>query len=137
MHPEGAAALACYEEDFYAGMPVVCRNSFGKGRVYYIGTSSSQEFYDALLGDISKECGLVSALEGREEASVKEIGLEAARRENVDYAYTFLLNREGTEKELVMPLDGVDILSGEVCRKGDRLKFAPYDVRIIESKKIV
>lgn len=135
MHPEGAAALACYEEDFYAGMPVVCRNSFGKGRVYYIGTSSNQEFYDALLGDISKECGLVSALEGQEEASVKEIGLEAARRENEDYAYTFLLNREGTEKELVMPLDGVDILSGEVCRKGDRLKFAPYDVYIIESKK--
>ena len=135
MHPEGAAALACYEEDFYAGMPVVCRNSFGKGRVYYIGTSSNQEFYDALLGDISKECGLVSALEGQEEASVKEIGLEAARRENEDYAYTFLLNREGTEKELVMPLDGVDILSGEVCRKGDRLKFAPYDVHIIESKK--
>ena len=31
MHLEGAEALAEYQEDFYAGSPVVARNSFGQG----------------------------------------------------------------------------------------------------------
>lgn len=38
MHLEGAEALAEYQEDFYAGSPVVARNSFGQGQAYYIGT---------------------------------------------------------------------------------------------------
>lgn len=31
MHPEGAEVLATYESDFYAGMPAVTKNIYGKG----------------------------------------------------------------------------------------------------------
>lgn len=45
MHLEGARELASYEEDFYAGTPVITENSFGAGKAYYVGTRSSQKFY--------------------------------------------------------------------------------------------
>ncbi len=38
MHSEGAEVLATYESDFYAGMPAVTKNSYGKGHVYYVAT---------------------------------------------------------------------------------------------------
>ena len=38
MHPEGAEVLATYESDFYAGMPAVTKNIYGKGHVYYVAT---------------------------------------------------------------------------------------------------
>lgn len=135
MHPEGAEALAVYEEDFYAGMPVLCRNRYGKGCVYYMGTSSDPEFYESLLEKIRTDCGLISALEGRPAASVKDTGLEITRRENDRYIYTFLLNHEKEEKELEMPFDALDILNGRQYHKGEMLKFTAYDVHIMESGK--
>ena len=45
IHPEGAETLAEYQEDFYAGTPVLTENSFGKGKAYYVGTCSGDEFY--------------------------------------------------------------------------------------------
>ena len=38
LHLEGAEALATYQKDFYADMPAVTRNTFGKGATYYVGT---------------------------------------------------------------------------------------------------
>jgi beta-galactosidase len=38
VHPEGAAVLATYRSDFYAGMPALTVNTYGAGRVYYLAT---------------------------------------------------------------------------------------------------
>ena len=36
VHPEGAAVLATYKTDFYAGMPALTVNKYGSGQVYYL-----------------------------------------------------------------------------------------------------
>jgi len=55
MHLEGAQALAEYQEDFYAGTPVITCNSFGKGEAYYIGTSSEKDFYARLICELCEK----------------------------------------------------------------------------------
>jgi beta-galactosidase len=48
VHPEGATALATYATDFYAGMPTLTVNTFGRGRVYYLAARpSGDSFLDA------------------------------------------------------------------------------------------
>lgn len=137
IHTEGAQPLAFYEnksyaENFYAGMPVVTKNIFDKGQVYYVGTSSSQEFYNAFIGEICEELSIYSALEGRINASVSDTGLEIAVREKGKNRYTFFLNHDQKVKELRLPFAGVDVIDGKVYEKGEVLRFAAYDVHIIE-----
>lgn len=38
LHSEGADIIARYGDDFYAGMPAVTRNTFGKGKAWYVAT---------------------------------------------------------------------------------------------------
>ena len=60
LHTEGAEALAFYEKDFYAGMPVLTRNEFGKGCAYYVASHSNAAFYRTFIGEICKEAGIES-----------------------------------------------------------------------------
>jgi len=55
VHPEGAAVLATYKSDFYAGMPALTVNSYGAGRVYYLAARPAADafldgFTRALVG---------------------------------------------------------------------------------------
>ena len=55
--------LAVYEKDFYAGSPVVTRNSFGKGEAYYLAAESSLDFLRAFYQDLFREAALENALQ--------------------------------------------------------------------------
>ena len=54
LHLEGAQAISAYEEDFYAGMPVLTRNQFGQGEAYYVATRSDHAFYRKYIRNL---CG--------------------------------------------------------------------------------
>jgi beta-galactosidase len=57
VHPEGAAVLATYKSDFYAGMPALTVNTYGSGRVYYLAARPAA---DAFLDGFTR--GLVSQM---------------------------------------------------------------------------
>ena len=57
VHLEGAAVLATYKSDFYAGMPALTVNTCGSGRVYYLAARPAA---DALLDGFTR--GLVSQM---------------------------------------------------------------------------
>jgi beta-galactosidase len=44
IHLQGAAALATFGHDFYAGEPAVTVNHFGKGKAYYIAARTGDDF---------------------------------------------------------------------------------------------
>lgn len=52
MHTENAQPIAFYQKDFYRQTPVIAKNCYGKGEVFYIGTRSNSEFYYRFLRDI-------------------------------------------------------------------------------------
>ena len=47
---EGTEVLSVYEQDFYAGCPVVTCNTFGKGTAYYLAAESDLAFLRAFYG---------------------------------------------------------------------------------------
>lgn len=125
MHLRGAKEVASYESDFYAGMPVLTENQFGKGKGYYVGTRSNEEFYKKYLGDICESLGI------RPVAKTPE-GIEATARYNDNGEFLFLLNNTQEEKEIVMEEAGTDLLTDQVYAKGDTLTLEKYGVAIVK-----
>lgn len=58
LHLEGAESLASYTTNFYADSPVVTKNSFGAGMVYYVGTQLEPKLLDKVLADLVSEAGV-------------------------------------------------------------------------------
>ncbi len=126
MHLEGAKALATYEKDFYANTPVLTVNEYGKGKAYYVGTRSSEDFYQTFLKERLEEKGVRPVLE------VEGAGIEATERIKGDKRYLFVLNHNDTEGTFVMPKTKVDLLTGRTYTKGEVVTIPSKEVMILE-----
>ncbi|MCI9530898.1 MAG: beta-galactosidase [Lachnospiraceae bacterium] len=126
MHLEGAQALAGYEEDFYAGSPVVSRNSYGQGQAYYVGTRSGEDFYQKLMADICKEQQIQPAAKAPE-------GVEVTRRVRGQEEYLFFLNHGEGNACFEIPRDGLELLTGKACRKGEVMELEAKGVAVLKN----
>lgn len=126
MHLQGAKEVSHYEREFYAGTPVLTVNEFGKGKVYYVGAHSNDEFYAEYLKDICDELKIESTLEAPK-------GVEVTLRYNNEYKYMFILNHSEEEKEVVIKEKGINLLKDEQVNVGDKLILKKKDVAIIKS----
>lgn len=126
LHTEGAEVLSTYERDFYAGMPVLTRNRFGKGSAYYVATRSDTAFYHKLVGDLSAEAGIAPVLHTREH-------IEATERSNENGSFLFLLNHGTQSHDIILNRAGTDILTDKEYQAGDSLILAAKDVAIIRT----
>jgi beta-galactosidase len=126
IHEEGARALAVYNEDFYAGTPVVTENAFGKGTAYYVGTSSGPDFYRMLTEKICKEKGIAPDYKTYQ-------GVEVTRRYKEDREFTFLLNHGEGAVELTIEAAAVDLITGTAYEEGQKVELKAKDVMILET----
>lgn len=124
LHPEGAKVLAHYEKDFYAGTPVITENSFGKGKVYYVGTRSDKAFYREFLSDVCGACGIKSVLLSKE-------SVEVTRRSKNGTDYYFLLNHSNENQETIVPFAGQELIGKTKIKAEERIRLKAYDVKII------
>jgi len=101
----GAEPLGVYGHDFYAGLPCLAKNAFGKGQAYYLAAKLEQAGLDAIYADIASELNLEKALPG----ALPEGVIATARGSAV-----FLQNFSG--KAQTVALDGryTDLLTGDV-----------------------
>lgn len=127
MHLEGAKSLATYEKDFYANHPVITVNEYGKGKAYYIGTRSSEDFYRTFLKERLEEKGVRPVLE------VEGVGIEATERIKGEKRYLFVLNHNEIEETFVMPKTKVDLLTGKTYNEGEIVTIPAKEVMILES----
>ena len=127
LHTESAEALTTYDNDFYAGMPVLTRNNFGSGKAYYIATRSSQDFYRTFLTDILKEAGVEALAEGSDK-------VEITVRENKNGSFLFLLNPSDEPQEVTLKKAGIDLLGGMTYQAGEKVVLPAKAVAIIQSK---
>lgn len=125
IHPEGARVLGAYQKDFYAGMPAVTVNTFGKGKAYYVATRSDAGFYARFLQDVCAECGISPLLEHVE-------GVEAAMRENENGKFLFLLNHGDARAKVQIEHDCAELLTGVTVRGMTRIEIEPKDVKILK-----
>ena len=125
MHLEGARELASYQEDFYAGTPVITENDFGKGKAYYVGTRSSQEFYRNFMRDCMAEKEIQPVLEAPE-------GIEATERFKDGRGILFVLNHNDHEAAFALKEPRKDLLTGETYENGAILTLEAKGVMLLE-----
>lgn len=107
IHPEGGAeVLATYEDDFYAGIPCVTCNTFGKGKAYYIGTQPEQKFLEELMEKICKDCNIESVYSADE-------GVELTVRKSDKGRIVFVINHNSKEAEVDFGTDKLKSLIDE------------------------
>jgi beta-galactosidase len=125
LHTEGAEALCSYEQDFYAGMPALTRNSFGKGTAYYVATRSNADFYRTLIKEICSEAGIDPIMDTPDL-------IEVTRRSNDNGTFLFFLNHSDESYEVTLPYSGTDILTDVSYRLGEKLILAAKDAAILQ-----
>ncbi|WP_127543831.1 beta-galactosidase [Paenibacillus amylolyticus] len=89
LHSEGAEVIAEYGDDFYKGMPVVTRNTFGQGEAWYVASDPDERFLDGLLGQLAAAKKVESLLETPE-------GVEVSARTKDGKPYLFVMNHNAT-----------------------------------------
>ena len=123
MHLEGAECLAKYEENFYAGMPAIAKNQYGKGCTYYLGTNMSREGIAKVLDMAVQATGVSSVIGGQTE-------LEVTCRKAENRTFCFIFNFK--DKDIPVPscFDGcTDLLTGEAVSAGTIMK--QYDTLLV------
>lgn len=131
LHTEGADTLSVYEDDFYAGSPVITCNRFGSGRAFYIGTSSNTEFYmDFMTGQLGISCD--DLLGDMPAAKPDETDyMECCIRETRDNRFVFFLNHSEKAKPVTIPRDGYDIIENRAYSSGEEVLLDKYGVLIL------
>lgn len=107
IHLEGAATLATYVDDFYAGTPAVTVNLFGKGQAYYLASRNDQTFHADFYTALAQEMQLPRALE----ATLPE-GMTAARRTDGESEFIFLQNYAAQSQTITLTADYSDMIHG-------------------------
>lgn len=76
--PTTAEVIARYSDKkkFYNGLPVITVNNFGKGKVYYVGSSLTPETFVKFYYSILKKARLKPSYKGRYIEEVKRTGME-------------------------------------------------------------
>lgn len=123
MHLEGAKALAVYTSDFYAGTPVVTRNVYGQGSVYYIGTQLERATLSYVLNRAAQEADVHPVIED-------STALEVVCREQGDARYYFIMNFTGKPQPLPTCFAGCeDLLTDRVLCEDESVN--PFDTMLV------
>lgn len=106
IHLRGAEALACYRDDFYAGLPAVTVNRFGGGRAYYVGTQPDSAFLAELAARAAAEQGVHAPY-------AADAGVELTVRTGEKGTVIFAINHAAEEKTVDFGADVLtDLISG-------------------------
>ncbi len=87
-----AESMASYRKDFYAGSPVLTKNSFGMGQAWYLGARMEEAGRKELLKELCRQAGI--------ETRSLLPGIEIHERVDGDRVYAFYQNL--TDRELMV-----------------------------------
>ena len=127
-HPEGAEIRSVYQEDFYAGSPVLTENSFGKGKAWYVATRSNEAFYRRFAEELCARCNQEPLAEPRED-------LEVTQRCNENGSFLFFLNHGTETRTIIVKESGTELLTGNEKKAGEEITLPPKDVAIFYSRR--
>ncbi len=126
IHLEGASSLASYGDDFYAGMPCVTKNNYGKGHVYYIGSQLEEAGLAKILNEAVAEADVSAVIP-------ESTALEVTCRESDTTRFYYVINFSDEKQPLPASLSGkTDLITGKTAGKDDMLE--KWDVRILQEQ---
>jgi beta-galactosidase len=127
VHLEGAAALATYGTDFYAGMPALTEHRHGAGRVYYL---AARPVADGMLDAFTR--GLVSQLKLSRALDVDlPAGVTVQQRAGGGRTFYFLHNFRRQDQTVDLGVIRLkDVADGRVL--AGRTTLAPFASLVLE-----
>lgn len=123
-----AEVLAKYEEDFYKNTPAITKNNLEKGKAYFIGARTNQEFLSKFYDEIVKDLDINEV-----EDFISECGISIQIRENEDAKYYFVMNFTEEEKNIEIKGSYLNLISGKMMERLNLMK--PYDVYVLKKNK--
>ena len=124
LKPEGAEALAVYEQWHLEAFAAATRNRHGKGTAYYVGAVIKEEaFYDQIVADVLKTAGVQPVV-------VPPAGVEVSVRQGEGRRLLFVINHTEQRQRVSLPGGGRDLLRN--AEAGDVLQLDPYGVAVIK-----
>lgn len=135
LRPITATALCKYEEEFYKGTPAITRNGYGRGMVYYVGTTSEADFYRHLVKNICLNSCIKDST-GSEiaiQSANKPATLEITARDNENGKLLYVMNHSNVLETICFTENCKDILSGRLYRMGEKIDIKPRDVLIMKT----
>ena len=123
-----AEVLAKYEEDFYKNTPAITKNNLEKGKAYFIGARTNQEFLSKFYDKIVKDLDINEV-----EDFISEGGISIQIRENKDAKYYFVMNFTEEEKNIEIKGSYLNLISGKMMERLNLMK--PYDVYVLKKNK--
>lgn len=135
LRTEGATSLCNYEEDYYSGMPVITRNGYGSGMVYYVGTTSEPDFYRHLVKNICLNSVIKDSTDSEilAQSANRPSTLEIISRENRRGKLLYVMNHSNEHEIICFTEDCKDILSGRLYRMGEQIHVNPRDVLVMKT----
>ncbi len=120
IHAQGAQILGEYKMDFYAGMPALTENSFGKGKAYYVAFRNDKDFAhdfcERLIAEIKikPDCEINTPdgvfIRKRGEIVFITNFSDGERKVTLDREYHDLINGETVSGEITLPVCGYRII---------------------------
>ncbi len=127
--PETAKPLAYGDHPFFGQWPVITENSYGKGKLYYIGAYPSQELLDKIVRMAAVEKGIIADDEVRFPVIMRS-GVNGQGR-TLDYVF----NYSGAPVNVAYDRGrAVNLLTGAELAVGDSITIGPWDVAILRRK---
>jgi beta-galactosidase len=131
---EGADTVARYAAEFYKGTAAVTVNRVGKGRVYYVGASAEDAFYDDFLAAILSEAGVAMLPILPPQVEVLErtnTGWQATRgTQRKKGRVLVVVNYSGEARSADIAAEGKDLLGGG--KIGPKIELEAYGVRVVQ-----
>ncbi|HET8841896.1 MAG TPA: beta-galactosidase, partial [Ktedonobacteraceae bacterium] len=104
LHLEGAQALGCFGEDFYAGCPALTEHRFGDGRAFYVATRPEDALVENLVAHLTTELQLDIPVQAPAD-------VEILQRHGRSRTYTFVLNHTDKPAEIFLAQPLYNLLS--------------------------
>jgi beta-galactosidase len=119
-----AGVLASYSGSFYEGDPAITVNSYGKGKVFYIGCDLNKEAMDKLMHFILKEADIRPVLDE------KIPGVEAVKKFKDGKEYYIILNHNSDTVKIPFKGEYTELLSGNTII--NEIYLAKYEVAVLQ-----
>jgi beta-galactosidase len=107
IEPKGAEVVARFEHGFYMDKPAATINTYGSGKVVYLGFIGEPAFYNDLARWLSTNTGIDSSVKAQP-------GVEVVTRWQKEKKLIFLLNHTVCEKEVFLSDDFQELLSRKI-----------------------
>lgn len=127
VHLSTASVLAVYQEDFYAGEPVLTVNTCGRGRAFYMAARTEIDFLQDFYRETAPGAGVLPCIKG-----VLSAGVTVTMRTKGNQEYLFVQNWNPADAAVTLEERLMDFETGEIVR--GELRLSGYEVRILTRK---